>query len=316
MGNEIQLQNLNLQSMQGFSMQGMLQQQFSGINVGGVSIGEYLAGIQDVENISSSNTEQKASDIQSLINRVMNIVSKISADKEAQEEVAANSKNTAKTNSEIEKQKSELSSNIAEISGQIGQETEVIQAAKEEIETANKKLQEEQDRIKKINEDINTKKDELNSETNPEKQKAILLEIQSLSGQLATSATVITEAQDVIKCASQEVADSVAIIEELNAGTFKIQQEGEQNVAKLSQEMAKNAQDNASIKAKSVQNEVVGNALEQSAKAASSNIFSGSAAPQLYKAAFEQKSAASTRQTGAVLNLSSIQKGIAVLIIT
>ena len=313
MGNELQLQNITLQAMHGTSLQGIAQQQLYGINLGnGISIGNILAGISDVENIGSSNTEQKVSGIQNLISKALDIVSKLGSAESAaaKAETAKKSKDTAKTNQEIEEQKNELTQKFEQIGSDINQESDVIKAAQGEIETANQKLEEAKKDIEEKQKSIEEKKEQLKTEKNVTKQRELLKAIQQDSDSIKSSSDIIKSAQEVIKCASQEVADSVAIIEELNGGAFELQQEGENKVAKLSQEAANNAQKNAQTQGKGVENQIVGEQLQRTAQATSSTLFGVGSAPQLYRAAIDNKQAGTERQTGAATNLNAIKQGI------
>ncbi len=317
MAPNLQMQQLNLTQLQGTSISSQISSQLGNLTIGSngnFKIGDILAGINDIEAISSDNDQQRAAGIQSAINDVMSLLQKFVTNGEttaATTETAKNQSKSQKTAAEADNAKNELETGFSKIQTAINGESEQLQSLTGDAEEVNKELEEEKEKIQSIITDIQAKQAELAATTDPAQQQSILVEIQGLSGQLQTCAANIATLQQTAQSLSEKVQATVDNIEELNAGAFELQENGKVKLTQLSQELAQENSDNASTQGKAAGNEITGEAAQKAATAASSNFITGSSlAPKLYQVAADQKGAATVRQSGAQANLATIQQGI------
>jgi len=313
----LQTQQLNLPRIGVVDISPQLTSSLGGLTIGSngnFKIGDILAGINDVQAITSDNDQQRANGIQNAINDVMSLIQKVVTNSEttaATTETAKEQAKSQKTVVEAEKTKSEFETEFSKIKTSIDAESNQLQSLTSDAEAVNKELEEEKEKIESIISDIKSLQAELAATTDPAQQQSLLVSIQGLSGQLQTSTANILTLQASAQSLSKKVQASVDIIEEKNAGAFELQENGEVKLSQLSNEIAQESSDNASTQTKAAGNEATGAAAQQAASAASSNIFTGSSiAPKLYQVATDQRGAASVRTSGAQANLATIQQGI------
>ena len=295
-------------------MQGIFGQLSS---MGAIKGGSYLNSIWgvagNVEGLVTGNDAQKASALQGLINNVLSIVEKLGNQEaaRARKEVKEGEKKAQELTAEQKKALSELDQSLEEIGSDIDNQRSIVDTANGTLDASQQKLEEKQELINEIIEQIQEKQQELASTTDPETQKAILSEIQGLSGQIAGIVAEIETIQADVQTAKEEVETAVTDIETAKGNAVEIQENGTLKVTELAQQGAQEVAETSQTQAAGVQNGVVAKALE--AQAAASNfipVAGGAASAKLSQTAVDQEMASGVRTAGALGNLRTLMQGI------
>ena len=293
----------------------ILTQLQQGIGSGGDSfnaseffkIGNMLNGsVSDVEALTNGNgtPEQQANAIKSMLDRVMSLIEKFTTGEadSAKSETGKQIKNSNKTNQEALKAGQVLDAQFLGIQGGIEQQQGIIDNSKKILDDKQQEIEKKQEEVQKLMKDLQQLQQDLAATTDPEKQKELLISIQGLSGQIATSITSIANIKQEVETASQNVETSFATIASLNDQAVQVQENGESKIKGLYQAAAVEAKDNTETQVKKLTNDVTAQVAGSAASAASSNIFTGaSIAPKLYKTEFDQQMASTIRQVGSSL---------------
>ncbi len=261
---------------------------------------------------SGTSSDNTANTIQTTINKVMSLIDKITNQeaKAASNEIKKNKQAADELKKEQENAKAELSQNIENIEAEIATENETVINSTASLEEVNEQLAEKQEQINEIVKQIEEQQQLLASAKTPEEKAAILGTIQGLSGQIGELVGNIGDLQEQVASLSQAVETSVTNIETAKGNAVTIQEDGEMKITQLVQEGANLVTTNTSSQVQGVTNTVTGKALEAAAETASSNMFSASTAPQLYRAANDQSTAGQTRTSGSLTNLQTVLQGI------
>ena len=312
----IQLQNLGMQAMNGQSidMLGMVQQQFGNLSLGsGINLSNVLAGIDSLDQMGSSNPQQKASAMQSLLNNVMGIISKLGTGEAsaASSEVSKNNKDAQQTASDAEQKAADLKTNFEAIQGKIEEENQAIQKSNEEAEKLQEKQKAEEDKIKRSVDNINGLKNSLYGAADPEQQRTLLDAITLELGNIGKSIEAVTSIKAELSACSSQVEEAYTNLTNYSAEATETSETGAQNIEQLTAKAQQNISDNTKTEAQVPVNETTSAEAAAAAKAASSNPITGvSAAPQLYRVSADQKSAASVRAIGSATVWAQITQSI------
>lgn len=257
--------------------------------------------------------EQKASAIQGMVQKALNIFEKIMGN-EAQSAKKETNKETKATQALLEKSKNleaELNGSLTEIQTNIESQTEIITEAQKLLIETQEAIKEKQEQIEVIVKQIEAKQQELASAETPEEKAAILAEIQGFAVSIAEiGATIEVDAENIANL-TQAVDDTVVDIEESTQKLAETEQTGIQELGQQAAEAAQLSGEVAETGTKGATNKVTGEAAEKAAEAASTNIFSGaSIAPKLYMTANDQKQASSTRLASIAGNINKLAQGI------
>lgn len=280
---------------------------------------EYINSCFDFTNsvgqMTSDDEQQKAAGIQNIINNIMSLVNKLVSNEaqSANQEVKRNSKAAAELQKKQAQAEAELNTEITNLQGNIEAQTGVVKTATETINETSKEIQKKQEEINEIIQQIQAKQQELSSAKTPEEKAQILTQIQGLSAQISSTTAEVVELQTIVADASSQVGAAVETIETAKGNAVEIQENGQMVITEIAEEGAQLIQANAQSNAKGVKNEVTGEAAQIAAEGASSNILTAGSAAKLYQTAFDQKSAGTTRTTGAINNLRSVMQGIGAL---
>ena len=294
-------------------MQGIFGQLSS---MGAIKGGSYLNSIWgvagNVEGLVTGNDAQKASALQGLINNVLSIVEKLGNQEaaRARKEVKEGEKKAQELTEEQKKALSELDQSLEEIGSDIDNQRSIVDTANGTLDASQQKLEEKQELINEIIEQIQEKQQELASTTNPETQKAILSEIQGLSGQIAGIVAEIETIQTDIQAAAESVEQAVIEIETAKGNSIEVQENGTLKVSELAEQGAQEVAKTSQTQAAGVQNGITAKALEAAATASSSNLFTAAEAPKLKASAIDNGNACGIRTDGALRNLRTLMQGI------
>lgn len=295
-------------------MQGVFGQLSSmGVIKGGTYINTIWGAAGDVEALVTGNDTQKASAIQSLINKALSLVEKFGNQEasRARKEVQEGKKDAEKLVEEQEKSLADLNQSLEDIGSDIDNQRSIVDTANGTLDVSQQELEEKQELINEIIEQIQEKQQELAAATDPEVQKALLSEIQGLSGQIAAVVAEVQTIQENIQAAAEEVEAAVIDIETAKGNAVEVQEDGTLKVTELAEQGANNIAATTQTQATGVQNGVTAKVLE--AQASASNFVPGvgtAASVQLTQTAVDQEMAAGARTTGALGNLRTIMQGI------
>lgn len=295
-------------------MQGVFGQLSS---MGAIKGGSYLNSIWgvagNVEGLVTGNDAQKASAIQGLINNVLSIVEKLGNQEasKARKEVKEGEKKAQELTAEQKEALSELDQSLEEIGSDIDNQRSIVDTANGTLDASQQKLEEKQELINEIIEQIQEKQQELASTTDSETQKAILSEIQGLSGQIAGIVAEIETIQADVQAAAENVEQAVIEIETAKGNSVEVQENGELKITELAQQGVEKVANTTQTQVTGVKNGIVAKTLE--AQATTAGIFPGigaAASAKLSQAAVDQEMASSVRTTGALGNLKTLMQGI------
>lgn len=294
-------------------MQGVFGQLSSmGVIKGGTYINTIWGAAGDVEALVTGNDTQKASAIQSLINKALSLVEKFGNQEasRARKEVQEGKKDAEKLAEEQEKSLADLNQSLEDIGSDIDNQRSIVDTANGTLDVSQQELEEKQELINEIIEQIQKKQQELASTTNPETQKAILSEIQGLSGQIAGIVAEIETIQTDIQAAAESVEQAVIEIETAKGNSIEVQENGTLKVSELAEQGAQEVAKTSQTQAAGVQNGITAKALEAAATASSSNLFTAAEAPKLEASAIDNGNACGIRTDGALGNLRTLMQGI------
>ena len=316
--NEVQLQNLSMQTANGFrgaSIEGMLNQYFGSTSCGNTSyLGNVLAGINSIEQIGSDDAQQQANGVQSLVNNIMSMISNLVGTGEASaagSEVAKNTQNTNKTVTATEAQVTKLQSNFEGIQQNIETENQKIKTANKNAEELQKELDKKQKEVEERLALINAYQQQLGATTDPVEQKNLLGAITKELGNLSGCFELINAIKEKLASSSKEVEQAYSKLAEYSTKANETQEEGVQNLENLAAQAQQNAQDNTKTQTTAPVNQATSAEAASAAAAASSNVFTGSSiAPKLYRLAADQGSAGSIREIGASTVWAQMAQGI------
>lgn len=269
---------------------------------------------QDGGNIVNGSVEQKSQAIQGLVNKALSLVEMLTnqESKAAKKEVENENKKTESLRQQSEQTKVKMEGEFSEIASSIDEQSSIVTEATEEIGNIQKSVEKKQKEIQDIVEQIEAKQKELKAEKkDPQKQAALLGEIQGLAAQITTVGTTIQDDQKNLENLTTAVDNT---LENINTSTQKMEVVQQDGVAKIQQFTAEATQNTAEVTQTGVQgttNKVTGAAAETAANAASSNLFTGaSVAPKLRKVAMDQNQAGDTRLSSIATNIGRIAQGV------
>ena len=257
--------------------------------------------------------EQKASAIQGMIQKVLNIFEKIinneakAAKKETKEE-------TKKSQELVEKSKNletKLNSSLTDIQDNIEKQAEIITETQNSLEETKESIEEKQAQVDEFVKQIEEQKNKLASAKTPEEKAEILAKIQGFTNNIAGIGVTIEVDAETIRTLTTAIESTVINVEDLTQKLSETKQTGIQELGEQAYEAAKLSTDVAETGTKGTTNEVTAIAIEQAATAANSNFLTGtSIAPKLYQTANDQRQASSTRLTSIAQNVNNIAQGI------
>lgn len=286
-------------------------------SMGAIKGGSYLNSVWgvagNVEALVDGDESQKSSAIQGLINNVLSIVEKLGNQEaaRARKEVKDGEKAAQQLSEDQKQALTELNNGLEEIGNDIENQGSIVDTANGTIDASQAELIEKQEKINDIIKQIQQKQQELTQTTDPEKQKAILTEIQGLSGQIAVIVAEVETIQTKVQAAAESVEQAVVEIETAKGNAVEIQENGTLKVTELAQQGAQEVAETSQTQAAGVQNGVVAKALE--AQAAASNfipVAGGAASAKLSQTAVDQEMASGVRTAGALGNLRTLMQGI------
>lgn len=269
--------------------------------------------VQNGQAVASGDDQQKAQAIQGLVKNALSLIEMFTNQeaKTAKKEVDNENKKTEALRQKSEQTKIKMEGDFSEIASSIDDQSDIVTEATEEIGNIQKSVEEKQKEIQDIVEQIEAKQKELAAENDPQKQAALLGEIQGLAAQITTVGTTIQDDQKNLENLTTAVDNT---LENINASTQKmevVQQDGVAKIQQFTAEATQNATEVAQTGVQATKNKVTAAAAETAAKAANSNIFTGaSVAPKLQKVAMDQNQAGDTRLSSIATNIERIAQGV------
>lgn len=228
---------------------------------------------------------------------------------------AANNENkkAQKKASELIKKEEDAKNKLIEQTEQITQQmldaTDIVTSCNGSLSDINKQLEEKQKELSEYVKQLEAERQALEN-CKPEEREKHLNKILELSGSIAGLTTSVAELQQQVVDLSTDVENSYTTVEELKGNSVEVQEAGATVIQTLAQEGGELIQTNTSMQVKGVTNTATGQAVQNAAQTASTNVFSSGAAVKLYRVANDQSQAGSTRTSGAISNLQTVMQGI------
>ena len=268
---------------------------------------------QDGGNIVNGSPEQKSQAIKDLVTKASFLIQMLTNQeaKTAKKEVDNENKKTEDLRQKSEQTKVKMEGEFSEIASSIDDQSGIVTEASKEIGNIQKSVEKKQKEIQNIVKQIEAKQKKLATEKDPQKQAALLGEIQGLATQITNVGTTIQDDQKNLDNLTTAVDNT---LKNINTSTQKMEVVQQDGVAKIQQFTAEATQNTAEVAQTGVQgttNKVTEAAAQKAVNAASSNIFTcASVAPKLQKVAMDQKQAGDTRLSSIATNIGRIAQGV------
>ena len=316
--NNLQLQNYALNYNPnvnvGDNMLSMMQSYTGGMDLGnGINLNSVWSCMGNLEQMGSDNPDQQANAVQSLVNNIMGMLSKLGDGEAAaaSSEVNSNQNSANKTVSFTEKEKSSINEKLESNSSQIESENKTLETAGKDAAELQKQIEEEQKKIQESLQNINTLQQQLGAETDPVEQKKLLSAITNELTAMNGSFTLVADLKTKLSDNCSQVEGAGKNLEKLATDSAETVENGANRLKELSGQAQQDAQKNTQTQTKAPINAATSAELASAAAAASSNIFTGSTVAQkLYRSSTDQGIASSVREAGAVEVWTKISQSI------
>lgn len=309
----LQMQQLNIKQIEGLNLS-QFNSQWGGLSIGNsdYKIGDILAGINDVQAIKDGDANQKASGMQDLIDKAINLVSKIAGSGEAAsatKETKSEDDASKKLDKKLSKSERKMEQTFNEISGKIDDERAIVENANQRILDKEKELYDKQKELEEKVQKITDAQERLNGAKTLGEQQEILAEIGVLSTELQGIIDEFAPIKEELLAAQKDVEASFGNIEAYQGNAEAAQTEAVQETTEAVQDATKQAQQTTKTEATAKVDQKVADAAGQAAQEASSNLLTGtSVAPELYKVQADYTQAANIREQGANRNKQTLSQ--------
>jgi hypothetical protein len=275
-----------------------------------INIGELLSGTYSLgSNGSSTNTETILNKVQSIMTKVLSEIN-TNSDSEAKKSTKANDKRLKETSDNIEKTNQAVTTKLEEIMSQCETSSTTIQNALDRIEELGGDdgvIQEAQQKLDKKLEEINKQKEILNNpNSKPEERQAALSTMLNAISGINELVELVNEYQAEIDSLSTDVNNESENLTSLVTEKDETVQEGQESAIANATDLQSDLAETTDLAVTSLGKTALGEGQEAAADAASSNMFTSSAAIELRQSATDKLSAGATLMSGAIQGLKTI----------
>ena len=287
------------------------------IGVGGTSfkvaganfnIGELLSGAQSVYAVKNGNQQQKEAGVQSLVNQIVSLVSKIAnAQADADNKVKENQDAVKEVDKKVKKTEADLKLEIKNAGEEIAAQTAIVDTATGVVADNQEELVAKIAEIKAAKEEIVKKQSKLAAATTNEEKESLLGEIKGQADIILSASGDIANLQGLIAAEEENIVKATAGIEAAQGRTVEVQQQAVSEIANAAQEGTQATVNIVKTQAEGTKDVAAGQAIEAAAATASATgVGAIVGAPTAQKGA-ELIAAGTTKIGGSIGNLNGLK---------
>lgn len=287
------------------------------IGVGGTSlkvaganfnIGELLSGAQSVDAVMNGNQQQKEAGVQSLINQVVSLVSKIAnAQADADNKVKENQDAVEEVDKKVKKTEADLKLEIKNAGEEIAAQTAIVDTATGVVADNQEKLDAKIKEINDAKEEIVRKQAELAAATTKEKKETLLGVIKGQADIIVSASTVIANIQSLVVTEEAKIVEATAGIEAAQGRTVEIQEQAYVQITEAAQEGTKATVNIVKTQAEGRNDVATGTAIKGAAAVASATGAGAVVGAPTAQKADELIAAGTTKIGGSIGSLNGLK---------
>lgn len=266
----------------------------------------------EIGNLATGNAQQKASSIQNLVEKVLDLIGNIASNesKTAKTEGDKTSKDVSTLNSKSQKLEENLEIKVSTATEELGTQSESLLKANEKLGETQEAIKEQEKEIQEKIKEIQAKQQELNSVTDTKDRVRILGEIQALAIEVQGFAQNIVAQSETVEELSSTVEDATNNITSTTEDLVGEIQVGSEKMAELTQDATNLGKTLSETSVRATENVTNKVALEAAAAASKTNVVTAIGSVEIEQKAKDQGLAATTRFQNIGVNTQKIAIGL------